>query len=63
MNGELNEERCVDETVTRTASTLHAFATIASNNVVLRQKALFALFQIVHEKKLNIGAYKFFRFT
>ncbi|KAF2897556.1 hypothetical protein ILUMI_08624 [Ignelater luminosus] len=56
VNGNLSEERRIDETVTRTASALHAFATIASNNAVLRQKALFALVQLVHEKKLNIDS-------
>lgn len=54
---DLNEERKIDETVTRTASVMHTYGMIMAISGIWRQKALLALLQILHERKLNIGKY------
>lgn len=53
--GHLSDERQIDESVTRTASALHTYATLMVSSGVFRQKSLFALLELVHNKKLNQG--------
>lgn len=54
-DADLNEERRIDETVTRTASVMHTYGTIMAVLGVWRCKALLALLKIFHKRKLNAG--------
>ncbi|KAF5282895.1 hypothetical protein FQR65_LT14172 [Abscondita terminalis] len=50
----LSEDRKIDESVTRTSSSLHTFAAIIAVNVNFRRQALFSLLQLVQDKGLNL---------
>lgn len=54
---DLSEERKIDETVTRTASVMHTYGMIMAISGIWRRKALLALLQILHKRKLNVGKY------
>lgn len=54
----MTEERRIDETISRTASVLHTFASISVNGPDWLEPCLFSLLKLIYLK--NIGEYLFF---
>lgn len=55
VNSNMSEDQTIDEAANRTASALHTYAALIVASPIWRKKSLFAMIQLISEKKINTG--------